>query len=87
MMVVATINRTWASFLGAILWAEYVLRWLPKGTHQWRKFPSPEELRVLLEQDGMRLVGRTGVGMNPWHRTFRLIRYEGINYMLVAVKD
>jgi len=87
MMVVATINRTWASFLGAILGAEYVLRWLPKGTHQWRKFPSPEELRALLERDGMRVVGRTGVGMNPWRRTFRLTRYEGINYMLVAVKD
>lgn len=87
MMFIGTINRTWASFLGAIIAAEYLLRWLPKGTHQWRKFPTPEELRRLLEHNGMRLMERTGVGMNPWNRRFRLSRYEGINYMLAAAKD
>lgn len=90
-MVVATINRTPASFLGAILGAEYVLRWLPKGTHQWRKFVKPAEVAELLGRNGLRQVDLTGVGLrvgvNPLGWRFRLTGYTGINYMLVAVKD
>lgn len=85
-MVVATINRTAASFLGAIVAAEYLLRWLPKGTHHWRKFPKPAELERLLAQGGMKVVDRIGVGVNPFGRKFRLTGYMGINYMLVAEK-
>lgn len=86
MMVIGTINRTLASFLGAILAAEYVLRWLPRGTHHWRKFPTPAELESLLEQGGMRPIDRVGVAVNPRGWRFRLTPYLGINYMLVAVK-
>jgi 2-polyprenyl-6-hydroxyphenyl methylase/3-demethylubiquinone-9 3-methyltransferase len=85
-MVIGTINRTMASFFGAIVAAEYVLRWLPRGTHHWRKFPKPAELERLLEQGDMKVVDRTGVGVNPFGWRFRLTRYEGINYMLVAVR-
>lgn len=85
-MVIGTLNRTLASFLGAIVAAEYVLRWLPKGTHHWRKFPTPAELERLLEQGGMTVTDRTGVGVNPFGWRFRLTRYMGINYMLFAVK-
>jgi 2-polyprenyl-6-hydroxyphenyl methylase/3-demethylubiquinone-9 3-methyltransferase len=83
-MVVGTLNRTLASFLGAIVAAEYLLLWLPKGTHHWRKFPKPAELEALLERGGMRVIDRTGVGVNPFGWRFRLTRYMGINYMLVA---
>lgn len=86
LMVVGTINRTVASFLGAIVAAEYVLRWLPRGTHHWRKFPTPAELERLLVRGGMRVTDRTGVRVNPFGWRFRLTRYMGINYMLVAVK-
>jgi 2-polyprenyl-6-hydroxyphenyl methylase/3-demethylubiquinone-9 3-methyltransferase len=86
-MVVGTINRTLASFLGAIIAAEYVLRWLPKGTHHWRKFPTPVELERLLERSGMRRDELVGVGVNPFGWRFRLTRYKGINYMLTALKD
>lgn len=85
-MMVATINRTLASFLTAIVGAEYILRWLPMGTHQWRKFPTPAELEDLLIADGLTVVDRTGVRLNPLNRSFRLVPYLGINYMLVAVK-
>lgn len=85
-MMVATINRTLASFLTAIVGAEYVLRWLPRGTHQWRKFPTPAELEDLLRADGLIVVDRTGVRLNPLNRNFWLVPYLGINYMLVAVK-
>lgn len=85
-MFVSTINRTIASYLGAIVGAEYVLRWLPRGTHHWRKFPKPAELEALLRQGGMEVVERTGMGMNPFDGQFRLMRYMGINYLLLAEK-
>jgi 2-polyprenyl-6-hydroxyphenyl methylase/3-demethylubiquinone-9 3-methyltransferase len=87
LMIVSTLNRTPASYLGAILAAEYILRWLPKGTHHWRKFPRPDELEALLEKGGMRVAELTGFGMNPVNRRFRLSRYTGINYLLVAVSE
>lgn len=86
LMVVATLNRTPASFVGAIVGAEYVLRWLPRGTHQWRKFPKPPEIERLLVQGGMRVADRTGVRVNPFTRQFALSRWMGINYMLLAEK-
>ena len=85
-MFVATLNRTLASFLAAIVGAEYMLRWLPRGTHQWRKFPRPDEIERLLKDDGLSVVERTGVTVNPFTRRFRLTSYLGVNYLLVAVK-
>jgi 2-polyprenyl-6-hydroxyphenyl methylase/3-demethylubiquinone-9 3-methyltransferase len=85
-MVVATINRTPASFVSAIVGAEYILRWLPRGTHHWQKFQRPAELDRLLAMGGLKRVAQTGVAVNPLTRSFRLTRYLGINYMLVARK-
>ncbi len=86
-MVVATINRTIASWLGAIVMAEYVLRWLPRGIHRWSRFPTPVEVENLLAGDGMRVFSSTGVGVNPFTRRFRLTSYMGINYLLAARKE
>lgn len=86
MLFVSTINRTLASFLGAIVAAEYLLRWLPRGTHHWRKFPKPRELEELLAADGFAILERTGLTLNPLTHRFRLIPYLGINYLLVAVR-
>ena len=85
--VIGTINRTAMSFLAAIVGAEYVLRWLPKGTHRWRKFPRPNELEDLLRDGGLRVFDRTGVKVNPFTRQFRLSSGMGVNYMLVAEKS
>ncbi len=85
-MFVATINRTLASFALAIVGAEYVLRWLPRGTHRWTWFPRPEDLERHLEQAGMPVVARTGVRVNPLTKRFALTSIMAVNYMLVAAR-
>ncbi len=86
LMVVATINRTWAAFLIAILGAEYILGWMPKGTHHWRKLVKPAEVTAGLGAP-FALIHRTGVRINPFNRSFHYSRYLGVNYMLVLRKD
>jgi 2-polyprenyl-6-hydroxyphenyl methylase/3-demethylubiquinone-9 3-methyltransferase len=79
---IATLNRTPIAYLVAILGAEYILRWLPRGTHQWRRFPRPAELQALLEPDGIQVLERIGVRVNPFTRGMSLTGYLGVNYML-----
>jgi 2-polyprenyl-6-hydroxyphenyl methylase/3-demethylubiquinone-9 3-methyltransferase len=86
-MVIATINRTLASWIAAIVGAEYILRWLPRGTHQWSRFPRPSELERILATHGLRVEDRVGVGVNPLNRRFRIHDYLGVNYMLVTRRD
>lgn len=86
-MIVATLNRTIASWLGAIIMAEYVLGWLPRGTHRWARFPTPVEIENVLAGEGMRVFSNTGVTVNPFTRRFRLTTYMGINYILTARKS
>jgi 2-polyprenyl-6-hydroxyphenyl methylase/3-demethylubiquinone-9 3-methyltransferase len=85
-MVIATIDRTVWSWLGAIVLAEHVLRWLPRGTHRWRKFPRPGELSAHLARHGFEVEAPVGVRINPFSRNFRLSRFTAINYMLTASK-
>jgi len=85
-MVAATINRTIKSFALAIVGAEYVLRWLPRGTHQWDKFVTPNELEIALENSGLRASGETGVIYNPLADQWRLSSDMDVNYMLTAEK-
>ncbi len=86
LMVVATINRTWAAYLIAILGAEYILGWMPKGTHHWRKLVRPAEIIAGLGAP-FALIHRTGVRINPFNRSFHYSRYLGVNYMLLLRKD
>lgn len=81
---IATLNRTPVSYLVAILGAEYLLRWLPRGTHQWRRFPTPRELESLLASDGLEVIERIGVRVNPFTRGMSLTGYLGVNYMLMT---
>jgi 2-polyprenyl-6-hydroxyphenyl methylase/3-demethylubiquinone-9 3-methyltransferase len=83
---VATINRTLLSFLVAIVGAEYVLRWLPKGTHQWHRFVTPEEARDILSACGQTVMEKKGVAVNPFTRAYSLTDSDRINYMLMAKK-
>ncbi|MCU0935505.1 MAG: bifunctional 2-polyprenyl-6-hydroxyphenol methylase/3-demethylubiquinol 3-O-methyltransferase UbiG [Gammaproteobacteria bacterium] len=85
-MVVATLNRTPVSWLFGIVGAEYVLRWLPRGTHRWDRFVRPDEAERLLARGGLQVIGRSGVRVNPVTRHFSLTRWMAVNYMLVAVK-
>jgi 2-polyprenyl-6-hydroxyphenyl methylase / 3-demethylubiquinone-9 3-methyltransferase len=86
LMVVATINRTLKAFALAIVGAEYVLGWLPRGTHQWDKFVTPDELEDALRAGSMTILHETGVVYSPLTDEWRLSRDMDVNYMLVAGK-
>lgn len=84
MMFVATINRTMKAAALAIFGAEYVLKWLPRGTHQYEKLVRPEEIETPLNAAGMNVVDRTGVFFSPFTNQWNLSRDMDVNYMLVA---
>jgi 2-polyprenyl-6-hydroxyphenyl methylase/3-demethylubiquinone-9 3-methyltransferase len=84
LMVTATINRTLKSFALAIVGAEYVLRWLPRGTHQWDKFVTPNELEIALAQGGLKVMDETGVIYNLLADRWQLAADTDVNYMLAA---
>ena len=83
-LVLATINRNLLSWLFAIVGAEYVLRWLPRGTHRWRRFVTPDELTRFVTEAGLEVRERIGVRVNPVTRHFALTHWLAVNYMLVA---
>lgn len=87
LMFIATINRTLYSAVTAILGAEYILGWLPKGTHQWQKFVKPAEVTNILAEEDFSLIEQTGVSVNPVKRSMSLTSYLGGNYMLVARRE
>ncbi len=83
LLVLATLNRTAKSFVFAIIGAEYVLRLLPRGTHDWRKFLSPDELHRELAPHGLDEFERTGMTFNPLRRTFRRTGDVSVNFVQV----
>ncbi|HZL62034.1 MAG TPA: bifunctional 2-polyprenyl-6-hydroxyphenol methylase/3-demethylubiquinol 3-O-methyltransferase UbiG [Pseudolabrys sp.] len=87
LMIAATLNRTLKSFALAIVGAEYVLRWLPRGTHQWDKFVTPNELELAFERGGLRVIGERGVIYNPFADRWQLSSDMDVNYMLVAERS
>jgi 2-polyprenyl-6-hydroxyphenyl methylase/3-demethylubiquinone-9 3-methyltransferase len=84
LMFVATLNRTLKSFALAIVGAEYILRWIPRGTHQWQKFVTPNELEMAIEQNGLRVIDEAGVIYNVFADRFQLSTDIDANYMVVA---
>jgi len=85
-MFVASINRTPAAYVIAILGAEYILRWLPRGTHHYRKLVPPKMVREYLG-DQFDLLHETGVRVNPLTRGFSYSRWLGVNYMLLLQRQ
>jgi 2-polyprenyl-6-hydroxyphenyl methylase / 3-demethylubiquinone-9 3-methyltransferase len=86
LLFVATLNRTMKSFALAIVGAEYILRWLPRGTHQWDKFVTPNELEIAIEQSGLQITDETGVMYNLLADRWQLTTDMDVNYMVVAEK-
>jgi len=82
----STLNRTRRSYAFAILGAERVLRWLPKGTHDWNLFPTPAELAASLRGAGLSPTDATGLAPAPLSGGFRAVRDMGVNYMMAARK-
>ncbi|HEY4403143.1 MAG TPA: bifunctional 2-polyprenyl-6-hydroxyphenol methylase/3-demethylubiquinol 3-O-methyltransferase UbiG [Xanthobacteraceae bacterium] len=86
LLIGATINRTLKSFALAIVGAEYVLRWLPRGTHRWDKFVTPNEFEAALERHRLRVIAQTGVVYDLLADRWQLSGDMDVNYMLAAEK-
>ncbi|MBW8270393.1 bifunctional 2-polyprenyl-6-hydroxyphenol methylase/3-demethylubiquinol 3-O-methyltransferase UbiG [Caldovatus aquaticus] len=86
LVILSTLNRTARSFLVAKLGAEYLLRWLPPGTHDWRLFVTPAELGAALRAAGLRVTDLAGMRYDPLGGRFRIARDVGVNYILAAVR-
>ncbi|MFZ5963224.1 bifunctional 2-polyprenyl-6-hydroxyphenol methylase/3-demethylubiquinol 3-O-methyltransferase UbiG [Thalassococcus sp. BH17M4-6] len=85
--ICSTLNRNPKSFAMAIVGAEYVMRWLPKGTHEWSKFITPDELFDLLRQAGLDPVDRKGFQFNPVTWNWRISSRDlSVNYVTAALK-
>jgi len=86
LMFTATINRTARAFALAVVGAEYVLGWLPKGTHDWKKFLTPDEIGSLISRNGLRVTDQIGVVYHPIGDEWRRSRDMGINYLILAAR-
>ena len=87
MMICSTLNRTAKSFVFAIVGAEYVMRWLPKGTHEWDKFIKPDELFEMLTGAQLSPVDRRGMVLNPVRWEWQLSERDlSVNYVTTSLK-
>ncbi len=86
LMVVATLNRSAKAYALAIVGAEYILGWLPRGTHDWKKFVRPDELSAEMSGAGLTIDETMGVAYNPISDRWSLSRDTGVNYMIAGTK-
>ena len=86
-MFVATINRTFESYVKAIIGAEYVLRWLPIGTHDWNKFLKPQEIENKLKELNLTKLNVNGFKFNILSNSWSLSSDCSVNYILIAKKN
>ena len=86
LLTLSTLNRTPKSFLGAIVAGEYILKWLPKGTHDWKRFIKPSELTRMVESQGLELHTLQGMSYNPLMKAWKETPDVDINYFLVATR-
>ena len=84
--IMSTINRTFKSWLVAIIGAEYVLNLLPRGTHEWHKFVQPNEVKAICALDNFEVVWEAGVNFNPFTKKYKLTSDMNVNYMQAARK-
>jgi 2-polyprenyl-6-hydroxyphenyl methylase/3-demethylubiquinone-9 3-methyltransferase len=84
LLVLSTLNRTAQSFLAAKVAAEYLLRWLPPGTHEWRRFLTPAELAAGLRRAGLRVSDLSGLGLDPFSGQWRSGGSLAVNYLMAA---
>ena len=86
-MFVATINRTLKSYVFAIVGAEYILRWLPIGTHEWEKFVKPEELKRNLMKYNLSLQNLDGMNFNILKDEWNISKDLSVNYIGKFIKN
>ena len=83
----ATLNRSFTSYIKAIIGAEYILRWLPIGTHDWNKFIKPEELEQLLNQEKFSTLNLKGLKFNPFSQKWKKSNDLSVNYIICSLKN
>jgi 2-polyprenyl-6-hydroxyphenyl methylase/3-demethylubiquinone-9 3-methyltransferase len=86
LMFVATLNKTLKSYMFAIIGAEYVLRWLPIGTHDWEKFVKPEDLKKILSKNNLKLEKLDGMNFNMMKDEWNVSSDTSINYIVKSIK-
>ena len=86
LMFVATINRTFKAYALAIIGAEHILRWLPKGTHSYDMLVTPEEITSNLKRSGMQIKDKLGVSYHPLEDAWKKSKDMSVNYMMLAEK-
>ena len=86
-MLTATLNRSLMSYLKAIVGAEYILRWLPIGTHDWNKFIKPEELEKFLSEEKFTTIDLKGLSFNPFISRWRKSNDLSVNYIICSLKN
>ncbi len=86
-MFIATLNKTLKSYLFAIIGAEYVLKWLPIGTHDWEKFVKPDDLIKISKKNNLNLKKVDGMNFNPLNNTWKLSDDSSVNYIMVLTKS
>jgi 2-polyprenyl-6-hydroxyphenyl methylase/3-demethylubiquinone-9 3-methyltransferase len=86
-MFIATINKTLKSYLQAIVGAEYVLRWLPIGTHDWQNFISPQELEMIVNKNNFSTLDIIGIKFNPFFDKWTTSLDASVNYVLICSKN
>ncbi|WP_455475801.1 bifunctional 2-polyprenyl-6-hydroxyphenol methylase/3-demethylubiquinol 3-O-methyltransferase UbiG [Bartonella sp. B17] len=84
LMFVSTLNRTWKAWGLAIIGAEYILRWLPKGTHDYKKFIKPHELKNFLSKNTLIVIDEIGITYNPLNDSWNRSKDMDVNYLLLA---
>ena len=87
LMFTATLNRSFTSYIKAIIGAEYVLRWLPIGTHNWNKFLKPEELENILSKEKFTTVDVKGLEFNPILGKWKKSNNLSVNYIICSLKS
>ena len=86
-MFTATINRSFTSYIKAIIGAEYILRWLPIGTHDWNKFLKPEELENYLLKEKLTTQDISGLKFNPFTNKWKKSTDLSVNYVICSLKN
>jgi 2-polyprenyl-6-hydroxyphenyl methylase/3-demethylubiquinone-9 3-methyltransferase len=87
LMFTATLNRSFLSYIKAIIGAEYILRWLPIGTHDWNKFIKPEELEKYLSKEKFSTMDIKGLNFNPFIKKWKKSENLSVNYIICSVKN
>ena len=87
LMFTATLNRSFTSYIKAIIGAEYILRWLPIGTHDWNKFIKPEELEKYLSQESFSSLDIAGLKFNPFTNKWKKTKDLSVNYIIASIKS